>query len=141
MSSRRPCNIPAVRTPVDLEKVWRLLIEPLGFGTRQIFAILLDREGRTLPSIVNVTDCPAAPDARMLVNLTRSLRAALDEADPDGTCAILWARPSHAGTRESDVTWARAIAATLGARSLDHWPIHTADDSVLRVMAPDDLAA
>jgi hypothetical protein len=134
-------DIPDVHTPADLERVWRRLIEPLGFGSRQIFAILLDRDGRVHPSIVNVTDCPAAPDGQMLVTLARSLRTVLDEIDPDGTCALLWARPTHAGTRASDIQWVRAITAVTSVHSLGEWPLHTADDSVLRVMSPDDLAA
>ena len=134
-------DIPDVHTPADLELVWRRLIEPLGFGSRQIFAILLDRDGRVHPSIVNVTDCPAAPDGQLLVNLARSLRTVLDEADPDGSIALLWARPTHAGTRASDIQWVRAMTAVTRVHSLGDWPIHTADDSVLRVMAPDDLAA
>ena len=134
-------EIPAVHTPADLERVWRRLIEPLGFGSRQIFAIMLDRDGRVHPSIVNVTDCPAAPDGRMLVSLARSLREVLDEADPDGSIALLWARPTQAGTRASDIQWVRAITAVTRAHSLGEWPLHTADDSVLRVMSPDDLAA
>ena len=141
MTSRHLHDLPPVRTPADLERVWRRLIEPLGFGSRQIFAILLDRHGDVIPSIVNVTDCPARPDGRMLVNLVRSLRTALDDADPEGSCAVLWARSSGAGTRTSDVEWARAITAVMALRSLGRWPIHTADDSVLRVMSPDDLAA
>jgi len=134
-------DLPDVHTPADLEAIWRRLIEPLGFSSRQIFAIMLDREGRVHPSIVNVTDCPAAPDGQMLVHLARSLRTVLDEADPDGSIAILWARPTHAGTRASDIQWVRAITAVTRVHSLGDWPIHTADDSVLRVMAPDDLAA
>jgi hypothetical protein len=134
-------DIPEVHTPADLEAVWRRLIEPLGFGSRQIFAILLGSGGHVHPSIVNVTDCPAAPDGQMLVNLARSLRTVLDEVDPDGSVAMLWARPTHAGTRASDIQWVRAITAVSGVHSLGDWPIHTADDSVLRVMAPDDLAA
>ena len=134
-------DLPDVQTAADLERVWRRLIEPLGFGSRQIFAIMLGRDGRVHPSIVNVTDCPAAPDGQMLVDLARSLRTVLDEADPDGSIALLWARPTPAGTRASDIQWVRAITAVTRAHSLGEWPLHTADDSVLRVMSPDDLAA
>lgn len=140
-TSRDPGSFPPIHTPTDLETVWRRLIEPLGFGSRQIFAILLDRHGHVIPSIVNITDCPAAPDGRMVVNLARSLRSALDDVDPDGSCALLWARPSDAGTRTSDIAWIRAITAAMTMQSLGDWPIHSADDSVLRVMSPDDLAA
>ncbi|MEJ7633209.1 hypothetical protein [Aeromicrobium sp.] len=140
MTSRDLSDIPPVHTPADLEAAWRRLVEPLGFGSRQIFAILLDRRGLVLPSIVNVTDCPAAPDGQMLVNLARSLRTVLDDIDPDGSCALLWARPTGAGSRASDITWIRAITAAMAMQSLADWPVHSADDSVLRVMSPDDLA-
>lgn len=139
-SSHIPLPRP-VRTPAELEATWRRLIEPLGFASRQIFAILLDRDGELVPSIINITDCPASPDGQMLVNLARSLRSALDDSDPDGSCAVLWARPTGAGTRASDITWIRAITAAMAMQSLDGWPVHHADDSVLRVMSPDDLAA
>lgn len=132
---------PSIQTSADLEAVWRRLIEPLGFGSRQIFAILMDRDGQVIPSIINIADCPAAPDGQMLVKLARSLRTALDDIDPDGSCALLWARPSHAGTRSSDIAWSRAIIAAMSAHALGEWPVHTADDSVLRVMSLDDLAA
>ncbi|AXT84566.1 hypothetical protein C6I20_04705 [Aeromicrobium sp. A1-2] len=136
-----PHGLPLVRTPAELEAVWRQLIEPLGFASRQIFALLLDRDGVVLPSVLNVAECPAAPDGPMVVNLARSLRQALDDVDPDGSCAVLWARPSDAGTRASDIAWIRAITAAMSIQSLASWPVHTADDAVLRVMSPDDLAA
>jgi hypothetical protein len=140
-STREPHQLPPVRTAADLEATWRRLIEPLGFGTRQIFAVMMARDGELFPTLVNVTDCPAAPDGRMLVSLARSLRIELDDRDPDGSCALLWARPTPAGTRASDIQWVRALAAVTAAHSLGEWPVHTADDSVLRVMSPDDLAA
>ncbi len=133
--------VPDVRTQLDLEAVWRRLIEPLGFGSRQIFAILLGRDGEVIPSVVNVTDCPAAPDEDVLAKLACALRTVLDEVDPEGSCALLWARPTSAGTRGSDLTWSRAMVAAAATHSLGDWPIHTADDFVLRVMSPDDLAA
>ncbi|MEV7395945.1 hypothetical protein [Aeromicrobium sp. NPDC092404] len=138
MTSR---DLPDVHSAADLEALWRRLIEPLGFGSRQIFAVILGHDGRVHPSIVNVTDCPAAPDGQMLVSLARSLRTVLDESEPEGSVAMLWARPTHAGTRASDIQWIRAITAVTQVHALGSWPLHTADDAVLRVMSPDDLAA
>ena len=137
MTSRHP----RVRTAADLEAVWRRLIEPLGFGSRQIFAIMLSRDGEVFPSIVNVTDCPSAPDELMLENLASGLREGLDAMDAQGSCAVFWARPTPGGTRATDVAWARALGAAMAKYSLGDWPIHVADDFVLRVVTPDDLAA
>lgn len=130
-----------VHSPADLEACWRRLIEPLGFGSRQIFAILIDRDGEVFRSIIHVTECPRRPDAEMVGNLARALRHALDEADPEGSCALLWARPTSGGSRATDVEWARAVLAAFDEHGLTRWPLHVADDSVMRVVAPDDLAA
>jgi hypothetical protein len=133
--------IDTVRTVADLEACWRHLIEPLGFGSRQIFALLIDRDGGVFRSIVHITECPRRPDPEMVGNLAAALRHALDEADHRGSCALLWARPSRGGNRTTDTEWARAISAAFHAHGLTRWPIHVADDSVMRVVAPDDLAA
>jgi hypothetical protein len=130
-----------VRTPAELEACWRHLIEPLGFSSRQIFALLFDRDGEMFPHIVHITECPRRPDAEMVGNLADALRHARDEADPEGSCALLWARPSGGGNRATDVEWARAFATALAEHGLARWPLHIADDTVMRVVAPDDLAA
>ncbi len=132
---------PHVRTLADLDATWCTLIKPLGFGSRQIFAIMIDRDGEVVPGIVNVTDCPRRPDEEMVGGLVGALRQALDGVDRQGSCAVLWARPTSAGTRETDLQWARALATTMRERSLAHWPVYCADDFVMRVVAPDDLAA
>lgn len=130
-----------VRSPRELEKCWRELIEPLGFGSRQIFAVLIDREGEVFRHLIHITECPYLPDAEMVANLAAALRSARDEADPEGSCAVFWARPTHEGTRQSDLLWARSLYDAFRKHSLDRWPIHVADDSVMRVVAPEDLAA
>lgn len=130
-----------VHTPADLEACWRHLIEPLGFSSRQIFALLFDRDGEMFPHIVHITECPRQPDAEMVGNLADALRHARDEADPEGSCALLWARPSGGGSRVTDLAWARAFAAAFAEHGLTRWPLHIADDAVMRVIAPDDLAA
>lgn len=130
-----------VHTAAELEALWRRLIEPLGFGSRQIFAILIDRNGEVVPSVINVTDCPRLPDAEMTDGLASVLRGALDGVDPDGSCALVWARPSDAGSRSTDLEWARALTSAFTREGMHRWPLHIADDTVMWVVAPDDLAA
>lgn len=130
-----------VHTAADLEACWRRLIEPLGFASRQVFAILIDRDGEVFRSVIHVTECPHDPDDEMVTHLAEALRAALDQADPQGSCAVVWARPTHAGTRASDLEWVRAFAGALDAVGLGRWPVHVADDHVMRAVGPDDLAA
>jgi hypothetical protein len=130
-----------VHTPADLEACWRHLIEPLGFSSRQIFALLFDRDGEMFPHVVHITECPRRPDPEMVANLADALRHARDEADPEGSCALLWARPSRGGNRATDLEWARTFTDAFAEHGLTRWPLHVADDTVMRVVAPDDLAA
>lgn len=130
-----------VHSAAELESCWRELIEPLGFATRQLFAIMIDGEGEVFPHIVNITDCPYAPEQVMVANFAEILRDVSKAAGSDVTCAVVWARPTPAGTRESDLVWVRCLKTELTEAGLDDWPLHVADDSVLWVVAPDDLAA
>ncbi|WP_456696319.1 hypothetical protein [Aeromicrobium sp. P5_D10] len=130
-----------VHTTAELEACWRELIEPLGFASRQLFAIVIDGQGEVFPHVINIAECPAVPEQVMVANLAEILRDVSRATESDATCAVLWARPTSGGTRQTDLVWARMLTAELTRVGLGRWPIHVADDSVMRVVAPDDLAA
>lgn len=129
-----------VSTDAELEACWRELIEPLGFASRQLFAIVIDGQGEVFPHVINIAECPPLPEQVMVANFAEILRDVSAATVADASCAVLWARPTSAGTRESDLVWARLLMAELARVGLGRWPIHVADDSVMRVVAPDDLA-
>lgn len=130
-----------VRSSAELESCWRELIEPLGFSSRQLFAIVMDSDGEVFPHLINITDCPESPEQAMVANFVEILRDVSKAAGSNTSCAVVWARPTPSGCRESDLIWARSLARELARVGLARWPIHVANDSVLQVVGPDDLQA
>lgn len=130
-----------VHTTAELEACWRELIEPLGFASRQLFAIVIDGAGEVFPHVINIAECPAVPEQVMVANFAEILRDVSGATESNASCAVLWARPTSGGTREFDLVWARMLVVELARVGLGRWPVHIADDSVLWVVAPDDLAA
>lgn len=130
-----------IQTTAELDACWRRLIEPLGFGSRQLFVLLLDRHGKVDRSIINIAECPRRPDRRMVRRLLDRLHEALDDVDPAGSCAMLWARPTTGGTRSTDLEWVLALNRAADRAGIRRWSMFVADDHVLNIVAPDDLAA
>jgi hypothetical protein len=138
---RRPEDTPPIRTQDDLCQQWRSLMGKLGFSQRYLWALILDPDGRVLPGIIQIEQCPAAPDRPALRTLIRSLRAVLNEDCPGGSLAFLWSRPGTAATESTDIAWASALVEEARTAEVRMWPVHFANDHDLRVFAPDELAA
>jgi len=118
-----------VRTPGDLETLWRLVMGPTGPGLRSLWMVLLDDDGWVRPVIVPIDDMPVEPDPAMTAGLARILAEVKDLGDP----ALLLSRPGHSGMTDADRRWGRALA------PLTRWPVHLYTPSGVRVFAPDDL--
>lgn len=125
-----PQELPVVHNQADLERLWRLLMEPLGFAAPQIWILFL-REGHCQHS-AKLEELPRRPDAADLARLTPLLTSLAEE--PDVVPVFLYARPG-AGREDGDLAWARTLAPHTP------WPVHVAHDSELRVVAADELAA
>lgn len=113
----------------------------LGFAAPQIWAVLIDRRGQLLPGVVKVEGCPPEPDAGTVVRLVESLLMVLELETAGGSFALLWARPGGGALGDTDRAWARAFTAAAHDASAPMWPVHLANDSVLRIASPDDLVA
>lgn len=124
-----PQDLPVVRSQADLERLWRLLMEPLGFAAPQIWILFL-RDGHCEHS-AKLEELPRRPDADDLARLTRLLASLAEEADV--APVFLYARPG-AGREDGDLAWVRTLAPHTP------WPVHLAHDSELRVVAADELS-
>lgn len=138
---RRLEDMPPIRTQEDLCQFWRSLMGPLGFGCRRIWFIMLAADGRLLPGLVQVDDCPSEPDPVMLGHLMDRILELLDADAQRHSVAFLWSRPGSAATTEADALWGKAIRAAADRAMLTTWPVHLANDFDLRALTPDDLAA
>lgn len=135
---RPPHLMPKVRTLADLERHWRALMGPLGFSERLLWMQFLEADGTATPVLSQITELPALPDQQLLNNLIE-ITDRLCRDIGNGTVAFLLTHPGSAGITAADRTWARALARAAQQLGVAMWPTHTADDTQLCPLAPDDL--
>lgn len=135
-----PENTPPVRTQADLERLWRALMGPLGFGGRSLWMLLLEEDGRPTQHLLQIEDMPAAPDEREQEHLGHFLSHLVGDLGPCQV-AFLLSRPGRDGLTGGDRAWASLLTGVLSREGLRTWPVHRANDRELVVIAPDDLAA
>lgn len=136
---RRPDQMPPIYTQDDLHAYWRALMGPLGFGTRKLWLSFLTADCRTTDLLTQIDDIPTFPDTELLTNLMYVALQVLDNTAPGGSLAVLLSRPGRARVTESDRTWARALTSSAIQTGVAMHPVHLANDTEIRVFAPDDL--
>ena len=137
---QRPEEMPPVRTDADLRQRWRALMGELGFAGHSLWMNLVDRGGRMTPMLMQVEALDEHPEVRMLDNLMGICAELVADVEPGGRPAFLLTRPGSAALNEWDRRWARGLVESAGRCGLPLWPVHRANDEVLLVVAPDDLA-
>lgn len=138
-SRSRAEDLPPVRTELDLYERWRTLMGPLGFGRRRLSILFLAADGRVAPVIPTIDDVPECTDGPECGPFLHMCADVLEMVAPDGSVAILYSRPGRSPVSEDDRSWARGLAAAAADQGVRLWPVHFANDAVLRVFAADDL--
>lgn len=85
---------PTIRTQAELERVWRHLMQPLGFGRRSVWLLQVAADRRPTSMITEITECDERPDTEMCTGLAGILEQ-LDAAEPGGSFAFLVSRPGR----------------------------------------------
>lgn len=141
-------DIPALRPLEDLDPIvsehdlfdfWRMIAGPWGFSEPQTFAVVLEPDGRLLPTIVNVKPWPTQVESDACDALADRLGEVVEAFAPDGSCAVMWARPGGDVVTPDDLDWYRSLTRALSERGLDRWPVFVANDHRVRAVAGDDL--
>ncbi|VXC08793.1 hypothetical protein [Nocardioides sp. AX2bis] len=123
---------PTVNTQADLERLWRVLMRPLGFAETSLWAMLLDADGRPLPVLTEITDLAHLPDPGETRSMAAFLGDLVDEHVPGGRVALLRTRPGRGRARPDDLAWAAALHTALAAAGVPADVVHLAtDDQVL----------
>lgn len=128
---------PPLRTQADLELFWRGLMGPLGFSQRMLWVLVIDHDDRPGP-ILQIDQLPSAPGEGDLDRMVDLLRHGVLG---DASVAFLLTGPGRRPVSEDDLAWARGLAQVAGRAGMTDRPVHRANDSVLTVCSPDDLAA
>lgn len=111
-----------ISSAADLSRFWAALMGDEGFGRRTLWLVLLDDEGRPVPTVVPIDDVPEVPSAADV----DSFGQFFDHLDGYGTPVLLLSRPGPSVVRAEDRQWGRALAG-LAPR----WPVHLATEDAV----------
>jgi hypothetical protein len=130
-----------IRTQDDLQRMWELLMRPLGFRSTSLWVTFIGSDDRPTRFLIEVAESEQVPEPREVANLYDVLRQVIDDDPDDVSVAFLITRPGRDGTRPSDRELSSRLLAGAAAAGVAVRPIHVADDVAVRAITPDDLAA
>jgi len=129
---------PTVHSQADLEKVWRHLMEPLGFGGSSIWMMRIAADGSAVPQLLEITETDGAPESTSEQESFATLLRDLDADDPGGSFAFLRSRPGT-GVRAEDRAWAGFLYDAGRAAGVRLEVVHLANDVDLIPLPLDEL--
>jgi hypothetical protein len=130
-----------IRTQDDLQRMWELLMHPLGFRSTSLWVTFIGSDDRPTRFLIEVSESDHVPDPGEVANLYDVLQQVIDQDPDDLTVAFLISRPGRDGTRAFDRELSARLLAGARTAGVPLRPIHVADDVAVRVITPDDLAA
>ncbi len=132
-----------IRSLPDLTDLWTFIDGGHGYSAPQLFAIPLDRTDHALPSIIQVYDDDLCqePDDHPLEQLIYQLAAVVEELVPEGSVAVMRARPGGPDMTEQDRRWCLALHRHLHAAPFATRPLFFATDTSVGIVPPDVLVA
>jgi hypothetical protein len=130
-----------IRSQGDLQRMWELLMQPLGFRTTSLWVTFIGSDDRPTRFLIEVSESEHVPEPREVANLFDVLRQVTEEDPDDLSVAFLITRPGRDGTRAFDRELSGRLLAGSRTAGVPIQPIHVADDVAVRAITPDDLAA
>jgi hypothetical protein len=128
---------PVVRTQIDLERMWRRLMSPLGFEGHTLWMVVI-QDDRPVPQVMEIVETGTPPDPEDVASFTGLLEPL---AMAGLRFAFLRSRPGRGRPDANDRAWARALheAGRQAGAVVD--VVHLAhDDDVLPIVLDDLLA-
>lgn len=130
---------PTITSQADLERLWRVLMRPLGFTETSLWAMLVDADGRPVPTLTEITELADLPDPGETFSMAAFLGDLLAEHVPGGRVALLRTRPGRGRARPEDLAWAAALHAAFAAAGVPAHVVHLATDDQVLPMPLDAL--
>ncbi len=130
---------PTITTQADLERLWRVLMRPLGFTETSLWAMLVDADGRPVPTLTEITELADLPDPGETRSMAAFLGDLLAEHGPGGRVRSSATRPGRGRARPEDLAWAAALHAALDAAGVPAHVVHLATDDQVLPMPLDAL--
>lgn len=130
-----------LRSQADLQRMWELLMAPLGFRTTSLWVTFVGPDDRPTRFLIEIVESEALPSPTEVANLFDVLQQVLAEDPSAVSVAFLITRPGRSGTTAFDRTLSARLLEGARAAGVPTHPVHVADDVAVRVVTPDDLAA
>lgn len=130
-----------IRHQSDLQRMWELLMQPLGFRSTSLWVTFIGSDERPTRLLVEIVESEDIPEPHEVANLFDVLRQIIDEDSDDLTVAFLITRPGRNGTTAFDRQLSHRLLSGARAAAIATHPVHVADDVAVRTITPDDLAA
>ena len=125
----------------DVGRLWELLMQPLGFGSRSIWLTFVDPDRRPVRSVTEIAECDALPRERDVDNLFTMLGELIGQQGEGFSVAFLVTRPGRHGLSADDLALGRLLVEGARRHGVPLEPLHLANDDAVLALAADDLAA
>ena len=123
----------------DVQRMWELLMQPLGFRSTSVWVTLIGPDDRPVRCLIEITDSEEVPEPREVASLFEVLAQVLED---DGTSvAFLISRPGRGSVNAFDREVAARLVAGARTAGVACHPVHVANDLAVWAVTPDDLAA
>ena len=130
-----------IRTQRDLQRLWELLMQPLGFRSTSLWVTLIGEDRRPTRFLIEVAGAEDVPGRDEVAHLYDVLEQVLREEGAGTTAALLITRPGRDGPSSVDRLFGRRLLEGARASGVPLEPLHVATDVAVLPLAPDDLAA
>jgi hypothetical protein len=130
-----------IRSQSDLQRMWELLMQPLGFRTTSVWVTFVGADQRPTRFLVEIAESEQLPEPHLVANLFDVLEQIGAEEGEGTSVAFLVTRPGRDAVNAFDRELAGRLLAGARASTLHCHPVHVANDVAVWAVTPDDLAA
>ena len=130
-----------IRNQSDVQHMWELLMQPLGFRSTSVWVTFIGVDDRPTRFLVEITETEHLPGPEEVANLFAILEQVCAEEGEGTSVAFLVTRPGRDSVNAFDRDLAGRLLAGARASHVQCHPIHVANDLAVRAVTPDDLAA
>jgi hypothetical protein len=130
-----------IRHQSDVQRMWELLMQPLGFRSTSVWVSFIGTDDRPTRFLVEIAESDQLPEPQEVANLFAVLEQVCADEGDDTSVAFLVTRPGRDTVNAFDRDLATRLLSGARSSSVACHPIHVANDVGIWAVTPDDLAA
>jgi hypothetical protein len=131
---------PIIRTQTDLERAWRQLMGPWGYGRHSLWLMVI-QDDVPVPQLTEIDECVEPPDAELTESFAHLLGALAGDLGGDPRFAVLRTRPGTGAVTDDDRAWARCVYGAAATAEVGCEIVHLGTEGSIRPLPPDEVIA